>query len=348
MPNYALLGGTHIHTPNFVKKMAETDGVTTKYVWDPNADTARRRQEVTGGEVTEDLSKVLKDKSVDAVIICSETFRHEELVLAAVKAKKHLFVEKPLGMGAKDSWKMAKAIEKAGVIFQTGYFSRGRGDVRFVREAIRSGKFGKVTRLRLSNCHAGSLGGWFDTEWRWMADPKLAGVGAFGDLGTHVLDLLLWIMDGDAVTGCTGKIGVATGRYGDCDEYGEGMITFDSGAVGTIAGGWVDLANPNFLEVSGTEGHANIRPGGLFVTSKNIEGADGKQPFTAGVPEGLPHAFDLFLKAVAGEANLPLVGASEAALRSAVMEAIYAGANGKKWVTPKAPAAVKTAEPATV
>ena len=42
MPTYALLGG-HIHTPNFVK-MAETEGVTTKYVWDPDIDTALRRR----------------------------------------------------------------------------------------------------------------------------------------------------------------------------------------------------------------------------------------------------------------------------------------------------------------
>jgi predicted dehydrogenase len=54
---------------------------------------------------------------------------------------------------------------------------------------------GKITRARGSNCHSGSLGGWFDKEYRWMADPKIAGVGAFGDLGTHKLDIL------DAVTG---------------------------------------------------------------------------------------------------------------------------------------------------
>ena len=50
------------------------------------------------------------------MIICSETNRHQELVVAAAKAKKHMFVEKPLGMGAKDSYAMAKAITKAGVL----------------------------------------------------------------------------------------------------------------------------------------------------------------------------------------------------------------------------------------
>lgn len=333
MPTYALVGGTHIHTPGFVKKMAETADVTTKYVWDPTGDTAQRRQQVTGGEVVSDLSVILKDKSVDALVICSTTKQHEELVLVGAKAKKHLFVEKPLGMGSKDSWKMAKAIEKSGVIFTTGYFNRGRADVRFVRDAVKSGKFGKVTRLRLSNVHTGSLGGWFDTEWRWMADLSQSGVGAFGDLGTHVLDLLLWIMEGDEPANATGHIGVATGRYGDTDEFGEGMVAFGSGAVGVIAGGWVDHSNPHFLEVSGTEGHATITRGGLFVTCKHIEGADGKNPFNAG--EGATAGFDGFLKAVAGDKNVALVSPSEAALRSAVMEAIYQGSAAKKWVKPK-------------
>ncbi len=112
---------------------------------------------------------------------------------------------------------MAAAIENAGILFQTGYFMRGNPIFRFLKEQLAAGAFGKVTRLRMSNCHAGSLVGWFDTEWRWMADPVQAGVGAFGDLGTHALDIMLWLM-GD-VTRVAADIGVATGRYGDCDEY---------------------------------------------------------------------------------------------------------------------------------
>lgn len=337
MPTFALLGGAHIHTPAFAKKLAETPGVTTKYVYDSDADTARRRQEVTGGEVVGDAQTILNDPEVDGVVICSQTDLHEDLVLAAAKATKHLFVEKPLGMTAESAYRMAAAIKDAGVIFQTGYFMRGNPQVRFVRDAIRSGTFGKITRLRLSTCHNGSLGGWFDTEWRWMADPAQAGCGAFGDLGTHALDLLLWLTEGDRVTTCTGTIGVATGRYGDCDEYGEGMVRFDSGAVGTVAAGWVDHANPNTLEVSGTKGHAAITRGELFVTCEGIDGADGKQPFTR-LPEAWPHAFDLFLQAVGGEAEVPLVTPDEAAARNAVMEAIYAGAAETKWAEPKAPA----------
>ncbi len=334
MTQIALIGGAHIHTPGFAKTLASTEGVATKYVWDPNPETAGARQAVTGGEVIDEPAKALADDDVAAVVICSETVRHGELVAAAVEAGKHLFVEKPLGMSGEDAWAMAEAIEKAGLIFQTGYFMRGRPEVRRVRELVRDGQLGKVTRLRLSLCHHGSLGGWFDTEWRWMADPKRAGCGALGDLGTHVLDLLLWITRGDAVEACTGHVAVVTGRYDDCDETGEGMIRFASGALATVAGGWVDRANPNFLEVSGTEGHARITGNELFLTGEKLTNGDGKTPVTD-LPEPWPHAFDLFLAAVKGEKDVPLVSPREAAERNVVMDAIYQGARQEKWVRPQ-------------
>ncbi len=252
--------------------------------------------------------------------------------MAAAAAGKHLFVEKPLGLGAQDAYHMAAAIEKAGVLFQTGYFMRGSPVYRFIKAQIEAGAFGKVTRIRMSNCHSGSLGGWFDTEWRWMTDPVQAGVGAFGDLGTHALDIMLWLMGG--VERVTAEIGVATGRYGDCDEYGEGLLKFIGGAAGSLAAGWVDLDNPVTLVLSGTQGHAHVVNNQLFFHSQNVPGADGKQPWTD-LPEAWSHAFDLFLDAVAGKEGVPLVGAREAAYRSAVMEALYSAARTQSWVVPE-------------
>ena len=59
---------------------------------------------------------------------------------------------------------MAASIEHAGVKFQTGYFMRGNPIHLFLREQIHRGNFGKITRVRGSNCHSGALGGWFDTK----------------------------------------------------------------------------------------------------------------------------------------------------------------------------------------
>ncbi len=341
MPNIALVGGGHIHTPNFVKKLSQRTDLKVTAVWDPLPVRAAARAQALGAPVVDDAARIWADKSIDAVVICSETNLHEQLVLDAAAAGKHLFVEKPLGMGAADSYRMADAIEKAGVLFQTGYFRRGDRPHRYLRQLVKDGFFGQITRVRHSNCHTGSLGGWFDDKpqnpadsWRWMADPKQAGCGAFGDLGTHVLDILMWIF-GD-VAQCTASIHVVTGRYGDCDESGEGLLQFTSGVVGTLAAGWVDVADPIGLTISGTEGHAAIVQQKLYITSKKLDGADGKTPYDADkLPPALPHAFDLFLDAVAGKPGIELVAAREAAKRSAVMEALYDAAQRHTWVKPR-------------
>ncbi len=330
----ALVGCAHIHTPGFVKRIKARQDVAVKYVWDHQPERAARWAAELDAQVAPDLAGILADASIPAVIVCSETNRHEQLVLAAAEAKKHLFVEKPLGFAAADAWRMARAIEAAGVLFQTGYFMRGNPAHLFLRRQIEAGAFGKITRIRHSNCHSGSIGRWFDTDWRWMTDMDQAGVGAFGDLGTHSLDILMWLM-GD-VARVTAAMDVALGNYGATDEFGEGLLVFANGVVGTLAAGWVDVADPITVLISGTEGHAYVRSGQVYFKSAHVEGADGEQPWSD-LPESWPHAFELFLDAVNGKEHQPLVTAAEAAARSSAMEAMYKGAAAQSWVTPYRP-----------
>ncbi len=328
----ALIGGAHIHTPNFIRRLDARDDVRATAVWDHDPARAVARARDLGAEVRT-LDAIWADPAIVGVIVCAETDRHADLVLAAAAAGKHLFVEKPLGLDGADAAQMAIAIERAEVIFQTGYFMRGQGINRFLREQIAAGSFGKLTRLRIVNCHNGALRGLFDTEWRWLTDPAQAGFGGFGDLGTHALDLLLWFLDGIATPErVTAQVGTATGRYGDCDEYGEGLLAFPGGLTGSIAAGWVDDASRVTLEISGTEGYASVTDGALRFSSARVAGADGKGAWTT-LPETLPHAFELYLDAVAGRTGVPLVTAREASTRSAVMAALYIGANEGRWVT---------------
>ncbi|MBV8781942.1 MAG: Gfo/Idh/MocA family oxidoreductase, partial [Phycisphaerae bacterium] len=236
----AIIGAAHIHVPGFIRMLGKRSDVRITHVWDHDATRAARRASELSARV-EDYKVILADPVIAGVIICSETDRHEPLVMAAAKARKAMFVEKPLGLNRDDALRMAAAIESGGVIFQTGYFMRSLGINRFLKEQVDRGSFGKITRVRVSNVHEGALAGWFDTEWRWMADAAQAGCGGFGDLGTHVLDLLLW-MFGD-VRRATATITNGIERYPGCDECGEGLLEFESGIIGTIAAGWDDVAN---------------------------------------------------------------------------------------------------------
>lgn len=330
MTTLALIGAAHIHTPDFIDRLNKRDTVQVKYVWDHDAARAEAAAAKLGAQIARDLDAAYSDDEVAAVVVCTETNRHETVVMPAVKAGKHLFVEKPLGFASEDAYRMAKAITEAGLLFQTGYFMRGHPVHLFLKEQLEKGYFGKITRVRHSNCHSGSLGGWFDRDWRWMTDPEIAGCGAFGDLGTHSLDILLWLLGEVEIV--TASISIVTGLYEDCDESGEGMLRFKNGVVGTLAAGWVDVADPVKLLISGTEGHAYVADDTLYFKSAHVKGATGG--VWHDLPEMLPHAFDLFLDALEGK-DVPLVGVEEAAYRNAVMEALYEGARTTRWVTPR-------------
>lgn len=327
----AFVGCAHIHTPGFVKRVNKRTDVTAKYVWDHDVARAEKNAAALGATRVADLSKIWSDPEIGSVVICSETNRHADLVKAAADSKKHLFVEKPLGMSAKDAYSMARAIDRAGVLFQTGYFMRGNPIHQFLREHIQKGSFGKITRLRHTNYHSGSLGDWFTPEWLWMTRLEESGVGAFGDLGTHSLDIMMWLL-GD-VARVTAETVTVTGRYGDLDETGEGLMLFKSGIIGSIGGGWVDVVHPVGIILSGTEGHAYVANGQIFFKGQHVAGADGESPWT-NLPAAWPHAFELFFDAVLGKEEVTLVRPQEAAARTAVMEAMYQAAERHTWIEP--------------
>jgi predicted dehydrogenase len=296
------------------------------------------RAEELGAVVATDLAAIAADRTIDGFVVCSETDLHEGIVAAIAPAGKPVFIEKPLGITARDSSAMAAALDSHRCTFQTGYFQRGDPKHLFIRQQLKAGAFGKVTRIRGCNCHSGSLGGWFDTDWRWMADPARAGCGAYGDLGTHSLDIMLWLM-GEVET-ATALTGTGTERYKNaggvaCDETGEGLMKFKNGAIGTLAAAWTDLANPVSLQVSGTEGHAAVINGQLHFVSKKLPQFDGTSPVrTSELPPAEPAGFDAFLDTIEGKPTGTLVTAKEAAYRVAVMEAMYAGARTGTWVAP--------------
>lgn len=336
VPQVALVGCQHIHTPDFAKRLEKRSDVKVKSVWDDDRKTAEQYAKELHATVVDDVNQIWSDPQIKAVIICSETNRHLDLVTAAARAKKNIYAEKPLGMGAKDAYAMASAIDQAGVLFQTGYFMRGDPKLQFLKQQVEKGAFGKITRIRGVNTHSGALAGWFDQNYQWMADPKQSGVGGFGDLGTHSLDLMLWLIN-EPVTRATATVSPGTGHYAGCDEVGEGVFVFKNGTIGSIAAGWDDsIANPVTLEIAGTEGHATIMNGQLYFQSKHVQGATGRQPWKE-LPAEWTHPFERFLDAVVGKEKVGLISADEAAYRAAVMGAMYEGAKGNQWADVQQP-----------
>ena len=272
-----------------------------------------------------DIETILADAEVTSVVICSETRLHVALVERAARAGKNLFVEKPLATSDAAATAMERAIEAAGVIFQTGFFMRGNAANQFIKTEVEAGHLGTITRMRYTNCHQGALDGWFDGEWKWITDKNEAGGGGFADLGAHALDIVLWCLSptcGPVVKTCA-TLGNATGRYGDLsqiDEWGVGLVTFESGAVAVVEAGWVDPKYSAPIEVHGTQGQILVHDGKVFYYSEHVEGADGSE--WTDLPEKKVSGFSAFWDKLAGQ-DVALVSAQEAAQESRVMAALY-------------------------
>ena len=137
----ALVGAAHIHAPGFMELMKMRNDARVKFVWGHDAARAKSFADKLGAQVADNPAQVWADPEISAVVIFSETDRHHDLVLAAAKAGKNMFAEKPLGITAKESREMAEAIEKAGVIFTTGYFMRTDPKHIFLKREIAAGQF---------------------------------------------------------------------------------------------------------------------------------------------------------------------------------------------------------------
>ncbi len=337
MKTLAFLGVAHIHTPGFVNRLKQrADEFRVKAVWDNQPERARIAAAHLGDCAVTDVAAIVGDAEIDAVLVCSETALHRELVEAAAAAGKAMFVEKPLGITAEDAYAMQKAIDQAGVIFQIGHFMRGYPALRVIKGWIDDGSLGTITRIRHSNVHQGALAaifdagkGWYADGWLWMTDMAKSGMGGFGDLGAHSLDVLMWLM-GPALS-VTAQMDSLLGKY-PCDEYGEGMLRFANGAIGTLAAGWVDVARTMPIFVTGTAGVAYVDDNKLYVQSDKLTGGALRE--WTDLPDALPHAFELFLAALGG-GDAPLISAQEAADRSAVMAAFYQAAASNTWVQPQ-------------
>ena len=262
----AFLGSGHTHSWSYgFYNLSRDKNVRVKYVWDSDAKRAADCATWFGGKakLVANVAEVFADPEVTGVLICSETSQHHDLVMAAAKTHKAIYVEKPMAITAKEAAEMADAIDKAGVFFTTGYDKRSDPKFRFLKEQVAKGNFGQVTRVLAENCNSAGINHTFDPPAnRWMADPKQAGGGGFCDMGTHALDMAMWL--GGDVESATGDLSVVAHNYGDTDDCGEALLKFKNGATGVVVGSWVNQSNPIALEIAGTKGHAMIVNGKLF------------------------------------------------------------------------------------
>ncbi len=175
---------------------------------------------------TQDHRIIMENPDIEAVVVCSSTDTHAQMIEEAAAAGKHIFCEKPIAHDLGEIDRALAAVEKAGVKLQIGFNRRFDPNFRRVRELVATGKIGKTHILRITS--------------RDPAPPpieyiKVSG-GIFLDMTIHDFDMARYLI-GSEVEEIYAAAGVmvdpAIGEAGDVDTA---VITlrFENGVIGTI------------------------------------------------------------------------------------------------------------------
>ena len=142
------------------------------------------------GYATDDAARIFADPAIDAVIVCTLNAALAPLALAAIRAGKHVLVEKPGAISTEQADELIDAARAAGVRVRVGFNHRFHPALLQARSLYESGALGPLMFVRGRYGHGGRVG--YDREWR--ADPTLSGGGELIDQGVHLIDLAGWFL----------------------------------------------------------------------------------------------------------------------------------------------------------
>ena len=186
---------------------------------------------------------------------------HAEPSIAAAKAGKHIFCEKPLARTAQEAKQMLDAVNAAGVKHMVAFNYRFVPAVRLARDMVQAGELGEIYHFRAVYLQEWIMDPDFELVWRLQGD--VAGSGALGDLGAHIIDLGRFIVGEPARVGGLLKTFI-TDRPGPdgqrqkvtVDDAFEAWVEFDNGAIGTLEATRFAKGRKNGMvfEVNGAKG----------------------------------------------------------------------------------------------
>ena len=208
------------------------------------------------GYVT-DWRQLVSDDRIQVFDNAGPNNLHTEPSIAAAEAGKHVICEKPLGRNADESYDAWKKVDAAGVKHMCAFNYRFVPAVRLAREMIAAGELGDIFHFRGRYLQEWIVDADFPMVWR--LTKEVAGSGALGDLGAHVIDLARYLLgqEVESVSGLTRTfIEEREGQKVDVDDAFEAAVRFSGGAVGTIEASRFCPGRKNSLcfEINGSKG----------------------------------------------------------------------------------------------
>jgi predicted dehydrogenase len=147
----------------------------------------------------DDYHSLLTDETIDAVSICTWNNSHAEITIAALKAGKHVLVEKPLCTSVEEAKKIEETVKQTGKVLQVGFVRRYASNTKLLKEFIDADELGEIYYAKASCLRRlGNPGGWF-------SDKERSGGGPLIDIGVHVIDICWYLMGKPKVKSITGN-----------------------------------------------------------------------------------------------------------------------------------------------
>lgn len=275
-------------------------------------------------------SDVFTSDLIDAIIICTPSYLHEEQAIAAMEAGKHVLVEKPLALTAEAVERVIAVAERTGRTLMVAMNNRYRPDTVALRPFARNGELGDVFLTR---------GAWLNRKMRvvrptWRHRRATAGGGAMMDLGVQTLDLCLWMLDFPEAESVTTQMHFPEGM--EVEDTAGILVRMKSGAGISLTVSWSLVAerDRHYMRMLGTRGSGAIAPLGVFKEVETGQMIDvtpnvplGRENlYTASYRQELTH----FVRVATGQVDEPLPREQVQIMR--IVAAAYQSAAEKREV----------------
>ena len=349
------------HLPSFKANADRADLVAFCDIIPERAEKAAKEFGTPDAKVYTDYKEMLADKSVsfDLVHVCTPNVSHCPITVAACEAGKHVMCEKPMAATTADAQKMLDAWKASGKLFTIGYQNRFRDDTQTLHAACEAGELGEIY---LAKAHA--LRRRAVPTWGVFPNKELQGGGPLIDIGTHALDITLWMMNNYEPASVSGSVYYKLGRdpkgpegnvFGPWDpetfqteDSAFGFVKMKNGATIFIEAAWA-LNILKSMEASttlcGTRAGAEIHHGGSYPTDELIINTVEHNQLMEKVisPAGVVDFFEggaaaeavrentQWLDAIEGKGE-PLVKPEQAFVVTQILEAIYKSAEEGKEI----------------
>lgn len=340
------------HMPS-VKECGEAEMVAFCDIIRERAEKAAKEFGTPDAKVYTDYKELLKDSSIEAVHVCTPNISHSEITVAALDSGKHVICEKPMAINYEEAKKMIEARDRSGKVLTIGYQNRNVKANRTTKELAEKGELGEIYFAKAHAVRRRAV-----PTWGVFIEEDQQGGGPLIDIGTHALDLTLWIMDNyepESVLGQTfHKLNKDTNTgnaWGDWDtekftaeDSAFGLIKMKNGATIFLESSWA--INERFSReatytLCGTKAGVDTVGGGLTVNGivagkqyeQTVNVESGGVAFYEGAKAPNPSTMEqmLFYGAIKGKCEL-VVKPEQAIVVTKILDAIYESAKTGKAV----------------